>query len=417
MGKVVFLIDDEEGHYLPTFAPANSLSSRGHELVYLGIIDCEKSVRDAGFNFKCLATDIYPAGYKHQRRTRQIEGKPINKLCFFEKLNSELRQFVSEFHPDIFVVSTFLSLDGLLIATALNVKVIIFTPYLLPDSFPRSECWKAITSIFSNKKGNILQKTLSRYNLSADTPQAINDITLLLDQFFEIVACPDDFDPPFNSKRKNRFFIGPLVRERSNSEIVYIPPNKKLIYVSMGSQLARVKEKSIQLYTMLMQLMNDSDMDNYHLILSGGGINDLIPENKMPNVTIMNWAPQVSVLKQAALMINHGGLGTIKECIMMGVPMIVIPDKYDQPQNAQRITHHRLGIHLVFDDISKTTLKQSIKSLIDNSDASDSLRIMKSKFIEKENALKGEMLIEEEMRSLRKINLPGRKWWNNFFRR
>ena len=43
-------------------------------------------------------------------------------------------------------------------------------------------------------------------------------------------------------------------------------------------------------------------------------------------------------------MINHGGLGTIKECIYFGVPMIVFPMMRDQPGNAARVAYHGLGI-------------------------------------------------------------------------
>jgi zeaxanthin glucosyltransferase len=54
--------------------------------------------------------------------------------------------------------------------------------------------------------------------------------------------------------------------------------------------------------------------------------------------------PQIPLLERAALMITHGGLGTVKECIFNDTPMVVFPIGRDQPDNAKRIVHHGLGL-------------------------------------------------------------------------
>jgi len=44
------------------------------------------------------------------------------------------------------------------------------------------------------------------------------------------------------------------------------------------------------------------------------------------------------------MMITHGGLGAVKECIYFAVPMIVFPGKWDQPYHAARVAHHGIGV-------------------------------------------------------------------------
>lgn len=51
----------------------------------------------------------------------------------------------------------------------------------------------------------------------------------------------------------------------------------------------------------------------------------------------------MELLKRASVMITHGGLGTVKECIVTGVPMIAFPFAYDQRGNSARIVHHGIG--------------------------------------------------------------------------
>jgi zeaxanthin glucosyltransferase len=48
-------------------------------------------------------------------------------------------------------------------------------------------------------------------------------------------------------------------------------------------------------------------------------------------------------------MLSVGGLGTIKECMWLGVPMVLLPSRegYDPPGNAARAAHH--GIARVLD--------------------------------------------------------------------
>jgi zeaxanthin glucosyltransferase len=49
-----------------------------------------------------------------------------------------------------------------------------------------------------------------------------------------------------------------------------------------------------------------------------------------PNTIVVRIAPQIELLKRAALCITHAGLNTALEALAEGVPMVAIP-KYDQP--------------------------------------------------------------------------------------
>ena len=70
-------------------------------------------------------------------------------------------------------------------------------------------------------------------------------------------------------------------------------------------------------------------------------VSDFTPPS---NVEVVPWANQAEILPGAALMINHGGLSTVKECITHGVPMVVFPGLRDQPGYAARVAYHGLGV-------------------------------------------------------------------------
>ncbi|HEY1124820.1 MAG TPA: glycosyltransferase [Sphingobium sp.] len=64
------------------------------------------------------------------------------------------------------------------------------------------------------------------------------------------------------------------------------------------------------------------------------------------NVHVVDSAPHAALLKDASLVINHGGHGTIMKAATAGLPQLVIPHGRDQGDNAVRIAHRGAGLIL-----------------------------------------------------------------------
>jgi MGT family glycosyltransferase len=67
-------------------------------------------------------------------------------------------------------------------------------------------------------------------------------------------------------------------------------------------------------------------------------------ESPRPNLLIRERVPQLTLLRRAAVMVTHGGMNSIMECIHFGVPMVIVPGLRDQPGNATRAVHHGLAV-------------------------------------------------------------------------
>jgi MGT family glycosyltransferase len=63
-----------------------------------------------------------------------------------------------------------------------------------------------------------------------------------------------------------------------------------------------------------------------------------------PNVHVARWVPQADVMPHTAVMICHGGSGTVRAGLAAGVPMVVVPLFADQPHNARRVAELGAGI-------------------------------------------------------------------------
>jgi zeaxanthin glucosyltransferase len=82
------------------------------------------------------------------------------------------------------------------------------------------------------------------------------------------------------------------------------------------------------------------------------------------NALMVTFAPQEHLLPRSSLAITHAGLGTIKESIASGVPMLAFPLLYDQPGNGARIAYHGLGEVGDFDTVTAPELVEMMERVL-----------------------------------------------------
>jgi UDP:flavonoid glycosyltransferase YjiC (YdhE family) len=81
------------------------------------------------------------------------------------------------------------------------------------------------------------------------------------------------------------------------------------------------------------------------LVTTAGQIDDgALPHPA--NVTITDYVPHAAVLDHTAVMVTHGGLGSIASALSFGVPLVCTPVSRDQFVNAERVAAVGAGIAL-----------------------------------------------------------------------
>jgi UDP:flavonoid glycosyltransferase YjiC (YdhE family) len=143
----------------------------------------------------------------------------------------------------------------------------------------------------------------------------------------------DRIDRPLNQDDETRLetILSRHRRERSD---------RKLIYAAFGS----VFSTDLGLLQRLIAAV--AQRPDWELVISlsdriapvdmGG-----VPENVHP----FAWLPQLRVLRQVDVAVTHGGINTIDECVLEGVPMLVYCGfETDMAGNTSRVEHHGIGI-------------------------------------------------------------------------
>lgn len=72
------------------------------------------------------------------------------------------------------------------------------------------------------------------------------------------------------------------------------------------------------------------------------GYPEQVPAGLPETMITRRYAPLSAVLPRAAALVHHGGIGTLAQGFAAGVPQLVMPMSFDQPDNAIRAT--RLGV-------------------------------------------------------------------------
>jgi UDP:flavonoid glycosyltransferase YjiC (YdhE family) len=83
------------------------------------------------------------------------------------------------------------------------------------------------------------------------------------------------------------------------------------------------------------------------LLLVGRQASAEVADLRAPDVMVADYAPHEAVFPKAAVVVHHGGIGTMARALAAGRPMLVVPHAHDQPDNANRAG--RLGVARVID--------------------------------------------------------------------
>lgn len=388
MANIAFFPHPEFGHLNPPLKLARGLREAGHSVYYIGLPDFEDYIRSQGLAYACIMEKRFPKGYL-QRSVRHKAELDLDNLALivsaaaglhgempfdlYGELESGLRGVLTTRATDLLIIDFKLRELAGILAAKVSIPIAILSVTLI-DLAP-------LTDPAENAGG--------------------------AGHFPELFLCPKEFDFP-STVKVNRYYIEPSI-ELGRREVGAFPwhaldANRRLIYCSLGSQPQQYRE-SVTLFRCLIAAV--ARRPDLQLVVAVGAYGN--PQEYQPktsNVIVVNWAPQLELLQRAEIMVTHGGLGAVKECIFFGVPMIVFPFRWDQPHNAARVAYHGLGMRGEVTDISTHEIDRLIETVSENVYFRRRINEMRKVFRAVENSGIGIETIEKIMNGHRDKRTP-----------
>lgn len=388
---------------------ARALATRNHTITFVSSLDIGPRVREAGHSFRLLdnvaavrASERFQAaeraGFAGRVRRRRahiaarqplrdawLHANPLSPLLF--ELQPDLVLLDDELYPEIittiatgfsFVLtrtwytphktpgipplnSTVLP-DGTLRSHAacelawlqLRTKRLI-TRRLLAPLFYAGTDREQIAVAMANQLGiDIRDRTLRWQNEPLHFRRARTLHTLAPDLEFRPPASPADT-------------LGPCIdlqREAPDSEFdnlldsaiaLCAERDAKLVYCALGSMI-----HDISFFHRVIAGIGER-RDLVLLLATGRNVSRADMEPLPENVFAAGFVPQLKALRHADVMINHAGIGTIEECLLLGVPMVVYSmGVIDMNGCAARVAYHGVGVR---GDIRRDTPDQIVSRI------------------------------------------------------
>lgn len=122
--------------------------------------------------------------------------------------------------------------------------------------------------------------------------------------------------------------VGPLMSPPPREE----PRTRRLVYACFGTSYNTRPE----LFRTVIEALGGQPFDV--LISTGDGHVSAEELRPVPeNVEVREFVPARDVLARAAIHVTHGGCGSVHESLLAGVPMVCLPQAYDQFSLSQRV--------------------------------------------------------------------------------
>lgn len=393
MARLLCLSSDLAGMLYPGVELARRLAADGHAVTYASSPKAEAAVRAQGLDFVPLEESRYPDFLKADAelgRLTRMRRKAERQRQALESLGLDtLSDLLRRLQPDLLLIDGEMH-EHILVAGASGVPMVLlncFVSIWRRPGLPPPHCgarpgvgwWGSKIGIWLLWRALRLRKwRLARgqrwQRVGCDRLSLLRRLAQDLGVDLERETDRDQWLIPFTYRRlpvlslhafEFEFphrpspevrYVGPLllenrgeapldIAEQVSLESLYAARSqsqkrRRLLYAAFGSFFTADHDL---LRRLLQAVARHPDWD---LILSLGGRS--LPGELRPlpdNVHAFDWLPQPQVLRQVDAAVTHGGINTIDECILGGVPMLIYcGGETDMAGNTARVVHHGLGL-------------------------------------------------------------------------
>lgn len=354
MSRIGIFSPSAPGHLNPMCCLGRALGSRGHQVTYFQVRDCEDAVRKAGLDYAPFGEREFPVGTLEAFYAELGKRDGLAALRFVvswfareaDVLMDEAPDAVGRARLDLTLVdqatpaaASVAEHLGVPLVTVSNALVLnrepaippFFTPWAYSQTPParlRNRLAYAVVDHLTKP----LRDTVNRRRAAWNLPPLPTDLAQSMHA--HIAQQPACFDFPRTRLPPNFHYTGPFhdVRVRPPAPFPWERlTGRPLIYASMGT----LQNRMSHVFRAIAEACQGMDADVV-ISLGGGGSPEQLGD--LPGAPIVvGFAPQLELLARARLAITHAGLNTALEALAHGVPCVAIPVGNDQPGVAARL--------------------------------------------------------------------------------
>lgn len=351
--KILFINLPYFGHVVPTVGLVQELIKQGCQVTYMLPFDWEEKITQSGAEF--AGYDNHPKLSVQIRNAYEAAEKIIsdNDLVIYEQFFFLGKHLAEKYHKSVVRIFT---------APVANEK--LMQEYIHAGGALGIFRYKWIGRMWTKEVAkDILLKTDCWLDEIIQNPPELN-----------LVYTLEEYQPYAEEFSKDKYkFLGASIYGREEEHFQITKRNRPVIYISLGTIVKGAKS----FFKKCMNAFKDEDVT---VVMSVGKSFSIRCLGEVPkNFMIYNSVPQLAVLKQADVFVTHGGMNSISEALVHGVPMVVIPFMADQPTNARRIKELGLGEKMNYRSLDSQALRETVFAVMEDDSITKNVENMKEK--------------------------------------
>lgn len=357
LGAILIWMSPEPGHVLPVVTIAKQLIASSHEVFFLSNGQVRHDLDAMGF-----ATLPFFEDYR-QPQIAGLNAPGPSAVAFYESLRHKYRSpnaYREAFRDQICAAAISVGAQLVIADGVFDLKLKLDIESALPDyvKVVLLFCHLPYEPITSRMLGRAVEMVYLA-PMEFELPQLLVPTAHY--------GCPVLFE----------------ARNKHDFDWTSIDSAAPIVYCCFGSQT----EQYTAMLSLYDEIVNAAQViTSCQFVINAGCLASHIALGPSRNVRVVGHLPQLEMIRRSDIVICHGGFGTVRDSIWNAVPMIIIPQRWDQPANARRIVHHRIGMTLAPREATAKNISRALADLMTNDEVHQRLAIMQQVFRDSERA-------------------------------
>ena len=345
------------GHFRPLLPLIAALSEGGHEVrvatsaAFAHVVEAE-GLRAEAAGLAWLESDrsTIPPELLPSPDIATVEAYFAHQFVRMtaERLARDVVALAATWRPDVLLRET-TEFGGLLAGQALSIPVVAVqagSPSLMTPSVLAAA-------------GTALDEVRLRIGLSPD-PE-LTSIRSEVTIAFAPPALHDPMTPLPNNFRS--FHPGRSSASRADvpSEIRARDASMPLVYATLGT-VFNDPRRGLPFFPVVIEALRDEPVRV--VLIVGPDVDPALLGPLPPTMRALAYVPQRAVLDRCAIVVCHGGYGTVLDAIDAAVPLVVIPFGADQYINAESVERLRIGRMVDEEGLSAGSLRAVVRDVL-----------------------------------------------------
>jgi MGT family glycosyltransferase len=422
VAKFLFTVWPFPGHIYPNLAIARDLHELGHEVAFytgasvravlVGDILCFpfQRVEEAEVDRIVRALDALSLQWWRARRRKELLREWL--LGTVEKQLADLSAVLARWRPDVIVCDPAMWGPLLVLQESEHIPLAIMSyvaACMLPGTdgpilgLPLPQARgpmaalgrRALRTLFNVAAADV-RRSANQLRARHRLPPIPTTVTDFAGQMpLYLVPSTPAFDRDRSDLPQSVRYVGPCQWDTLNgvssaSWLTELPPDRPVVYVTEGtlhSKAPLLLRAALQgLSTLPVQVIATTGR---HRDPTGLGLAP-IP----PNARVESWVPHSELLPRTDVVVTTGGTGTVLGSLSAGVPLVVAPTAWDQPENAWRVVEAGAGIRLTPRHCTAKQVRSAVERLLSDRSYRRNARRLGADFARYRGAARAAELIE-----------------------